>query len=147
MADKSVTIKNATDKQLDEVINRLRKENEAQMLVFDLKRRSLTEFTPYDAALGISTETPIEDLYHYGVPGMKWGRRLNRARMRSAIKRQTKDAERLEKLGWKEEAAAVRGNVNKLKKKHNESMKKDYPKDNISEDRKRKDQLKKKKLT
>lgn len=84
MADKSITIKNATDEQLEAVVQRLRKENEVQILVADLKRRSLNEFVPYDAALGISTEIPIENLYHFGVPGMKWG---IRRRMRGALRR------------------------------------------------------------
>ena len=40
MADKSVTIKGATDRQLDELIIRLRKENELQTLIQELRAKS-----------------------------------------------------------------------------------------------------------
>lgn len=87
MADKTKSIKNATDKEIDQLILRLRKETELQRLVAELKRKS----TPKDPLSGgydytydhpaVSTEAPIESLYHnvdkvlshYGVQGMKWG--------------------------------------------------------------------------
>lgn len=84
MADKTVTIKNATDQQLDDLLIRLRKEGELQKLIASIKRNGLSTYLPYDNPQ-ISTEEPIESLYHqetvdeflthYGVLGMHWGHR------------------------------------------------------------------------
>lgn len=78
MTDKTVTIKNATNKQLDELLIRLRKENEVQNLIRDLKRKSTNQDYSYNYDPTVSTEEPIESLYHYGIPGMRWGVRRKR---------------------------------------------------------------------
>lgn len=81
MADKSKTIKNASDEELKDLIMRLRQERELQELVISLRRNS--EENPgkdYETSyrgIPISTETPIEELYHHGVLGMKWGVRTD----------------------------------------------------------------------
>lgn len=77
MADKTRTIKDATDKELDALIIRLRKESELQNLISNLNRKSSSYCDEYENRLPISTEVPIENLYHHGILGMRWGIRRN----------------------------------------------------------------------
>lgn len=81
--DKTLSIKAATDVQLDQLIVRLRKEAEAQRIISELIRSS----TPKKVDMygnedytypTVSTEAPIESMYHVGIPGMRWGVRRKR---------------------------------------------------------------------
>jgi len=88
-SDKTVSIKAATDSQLDMLLIRLRKEVEAQRIISELIRNSTPEkldvFGNKDYSLDpVSTEAPIEKLYHVGIPGMRWGQRKNRGSTPSA---------------------------------------------------------------
>lgn len=87
MADKTKSIKNATDKELDELLIRLRKEGELQSLIAELKRRSVPNYLSYDNPQ-ISTEESIESLYHFGILGMKWGK--HGSKINSTIKNSIK---------------------------------------------------------
>lgn len=83
MADKSRTIKNATDDELDKLLIRLRKESDAQNLIRRILENSDPHAYRYDHRPAVSTETPIKDLYHYGIPGMKWGVRKGKGTPRA----------------------------------------------------------------
>lgn len=83
MVDKSVTIKNASDQQLDALLVRLRKEANLQDIILALKRNGEPR-VPYNEMEGwprVSTDEPIDTLYHkvddtlahFGILGMKWG--------------------------------------------------------------------------
>ena len=85
LVDKTKSIKELEDFELEELLIRLRREREAQEIIASIARNSL-ERNPYSPSNelwpGISTEAPINTLYHskveevlshYGVLGMKWG--------------------------------------------------------------------------
>ncbi len=70
--DKSKSISEMTMDELVKLNRRLRMEQETEGIIFDLKRNS-GEYRDYDDRPFIDTVTPIKQLYHHGVLGMKWG--------------------------------------------------------------------------
>lgn len=70
--DKSKSISEMTMDELVKLNRRLRMEQETEGIIFDLKRNS-GSFRDYDDRPTIDTVTPINQLYHHGVLGMKWG--------------------------------------------------------------------------
>lgn len=101
-SNKDVSIKEATDDQLEKIAYRLDLEERVQSLVKRVKRNTMNEFEKVNSDLPISTETPIKDLYHYGVKGMKWGvirgskARISRARAKLKSKIEDRAKRRVE---------------------------------------------------
>lgn len=72
-ADKSKSISEMTMDELVKLNRRLRMEQETEGIIFDLKRNSGAHRDVYDDRPIVDTITPINQLYHHGVLGMKWG--------------------------------------------------------------------------
>lgn len=70
--DKTKSISELSRKELYNMISRLRDETEAQRMIRELKRNS-GERDTYENPFKIDTTTPINQLYHYGIIGQKWG--------------------------------------------------------------------------
>lgn len=70
--DKTNTISDLSSIELRQMIERLRGERELESLIRDLKRSS-GERDSYEEPFKIDTKTPINQLYHYGIVGQKWG--------------------------------------------------------------------------
>lgn len=70
--DKSKTIADLSSVELRRLINRLREEREAEDIIRNL-RRSSGEKDTYENPAKIDTTTPVNQLYHHGIIGQKWG--------------------------------------------------------------------------
>ena len=70
--DKTKSISDLSNDELRVMINRLRDETEAEDIIRQL-RRSAGEPDTYEKPAKIDTQTPIQQLYHHGIIGMKWG--------------------------------------------------------------------------
>ena len=70
--DKTKSISELTREELGKLITRLNMEREAEQAILDL-RRNAGERSSYDAPSKVDTRTPINQLYHHGILGQKWG--------------------------------------------------------------------------
>lgn len=70
--DKTKSISQLSNQELRALIDRLRDERNAEDLIRSLRRSSGTIDT-YENPAKIDTTTPIDQLYHYGILGQKWG--------------------------------------------------------------------------
>ena len=70
--DKTKSISEMNRQELWDMLSRLRDETEIQRIIKELKRNS-GERDTYENPFKVDTKTPINQLYHHGVMGMKWG--------------------------------------------------------------------------
>lgn len=70
--DKSKSISQMTDGELQNLIRRLREETQAEDIIRQLQVNSGAQ-GDFNHPIIVNTTTPINQLYHYGIPGMKWG--------------------------------------------------------------------------
>ena len=70
--DKSKSISELSGDELRKMIDRLRNEQEVEDIIRQLRRSSGDRDT-YDNPAIIDTKTPINQLYHYGILGQRWG--------------------------------------------------------------------------
>jgi hypothetical protein len=131
-ADKTLTIKSATDKELDDLLKRLRKESEVQSLICDMRRRSQTKEEAmaddnYYNSFNISTEVPVENLYHkvdavlahFGISGMRWGRRKSSFKTTRTKSNNSSDHDKAQALKAKGMKALSNDQINTLLKRLN----------------------------
>lgn len=70
--DKTKSISELSQKELNFMMRRISSERELQQMIKEMKRNS-GERDSYENPMKVDTITPINQLYHHGVLGMKWG--------------------------------------------------------------------------
>lgn len=70
--DKSKSISEMTNEELRRLINRLRDERDAEDHIRIL-RRSAGQPDTFEKPAKVDTQTPVNQLYHWGILGQKWG--------------------------------------------------------------------------
>ncbi len=70
--DKSKSISELSMPEMYKMLERLRAERDIEEMVRTMKRNS-GERDTYEEPFKIDTKTPIDQLYHYGILGQKWG--------------------------------------------------------------------------
>lgn len=70
--DKTKSISELSQRELRAMLSRLREETEVQRIIKELKRNSGEKDT-FNEPMKVDTKTPIQQLYHYGIIGQKWG--------------------------------------------------------------------------
>lgn len=70
--DKTKSISELNRRELSEMRSRLQTEVEVQRIIKELKRNSGEQDT-YSNPVKVDATTPIQQLYHHGILGMKWG--------------------------------------------------------------------------
>ena len=69
--DKNLTIGGASTEELHRIMSRLYLERDVQNAILDLRRNSQKDY-PIEKEQ-IDTVTPINQLYHHGIKGQRWG--------------------------------------------------------------------------
>lgn len=70
--DKAKSISELSQQELYRLLERLRTEREAEDVIKSLRRNS-GERDTFEKPFKIDTTTPVDQLYHHGIQGMKWG--------------------------------------------------------------------------
>ncbi len=70
-ANKNLSISEATDEELQRIMSRLCAERDVEDVIFQLRRNAAKDNGIKKES--IDTKTPINQLYHHGILGQKWG--------------------------------------------------------------------------
>lgn len=92
----SKSISQMSMSELGTLLERLRQEGEAHNLIYDLKRNSGERWSWEDKPV-VDNVTPIDQLYHHGIPGMKWGVRRSRPSVQTGSSSQKSSPTSIEK--------------------------------------------------